>query len=78
MQNGSEATGRTAIHLSVVVCGLLVAGSAACGEVPVTIVNAGFEDPVLADGDWTSYQVLTGATGRFEFDAIHKWSSTTS
>jgi hypothetical protein len=73
MQNGSEDTGRTPIHLSVVVFGLLVAGSAAWGEVPVTIVNAGFEDPVLADGDWTSY-----ATGwdSFEGGDIGVWNVT--
>jgi len=34
---------------------LLMAGSAAWGAVAVPIVNAGFENPVLADGDYTGY-----------------------
>ena len=43
---------RTVLVLSLAVAILGFAGSAAWAAVPVGIVNAGFENPVLTDGDW--------------------------
>ena len=46
---------RSVFVLAALSAGIVTAGSAAWAAVPVTVVNAGFEDPVYGEDNWGSF-----------------------
>ncbi|UCG47626.1 MAG: PEP-CTERM sorting domain-containing protein [Phycisphaerales bacterium] len=72
MRNGRGKTVLT------IVAAILLALSASAGAAPVPIDNPGFEDPVLADGDW-SWSMDDQGWGYFGNDGYQgSWNVTTA